>query len=95
MQTQMSEEDIYEEARKRVKARRDFYGHLAAYLIVNTILVLVWAFPAGRGYPWFLWPLGGWGIAIVIEFLRVFVFPTKPETEAVEREADKIRRGHS
>jgi hypothetical protein len=91
----MSEEEIYEEAKKRVKAKRDFYGHLTAYIIVNAILVLVWAFPAGRGYPWFLWPLGGWGIAILINFLNVFVFPTKPEKAAVEREADKIRREQS
>jgi len=28
MAKQISEEEIYEEAKKRVKAKRDFYGHL-------------------------------------------------------------------
>jgi len=33
----MSEEQIYEEARLRIKAKKDFYGHLAAWAIVNII----------------------------------------------------------
>jgi hypothetical protein len=31
MSNQMSEEQIYEEAKKRVKAKKDFYGNLAAW----------------------------------------------------------------
>jgi hypothetical protein len=45
----MSEEEIYEEAKKRVKAKRDFYGHLTAYIIVNAILVLGLGLPR---WPW-------------------------------------------
>ena len=48
MATQMSEEEVYEVARKRVKAKRDFYKHLIIYVVVNIILVIIWAFPAGR-----------------------------------------------
>ena len=77
MTGQMSEEDVYEEAKKRVKAKKDFYSNLTAYLVVNIILVLIWAFAAGRGYPWFLWPLGGWGIFVLLNFFQVFVFPGK------------------
>jgi len=90
--TQLSEEEIYEEARKRVKAKRDFYQHLAIYVVVNIILVLVWRFAAGGGYPWFLWPLGGWGIAVLFNFLNVFVFPTRLEKGAIEKEAEKLRK---
>ena len=91
MTSKISEEQIYEEARKRVKAKKDFYGNLAAYVLVNIILVLIWAFAAGRGYPWFLWPLGGWGVAIFINFLQVFVMPGKGDIAAVEKEAEKIK----
>ena len=92
MTTGMSEEQIYEQAKKRIEAKRGFYGHLTAYVVVNIILVLVWAFAAGGGYPWFLWPLGGWGIFVLLNFLQVFVFPRKGDKAAIEKEADKIKR---
>ena len=55
MVEQLTEEQIYEEASKRVKARERFYGSLVTYLIVNAVLVVIWAL-SGQGYPWFLWP---------------------------------------
>ena len=89
----MSEEETYEAARKRVKDKRDFYGHLIAYLIVNSILILVWTL-SGGGYPWFVWCTGPWGIGVVFHFLAVFVFPTSAakEKQAIEKEAEKIKR---
>ena len=92
MTSKIPEEQIYEEARKRVKAKKDFYNNLISYVVVNIILVLIWAFVSGRGYPWFLWPLGGWGIAVLLNFLKVFVMPGKGDIAAVEKEADKIKR---
>ena len=47
MTKKLSEEQIYEEAKKRVEAKRGFYSHLAAYVIVNIMLVLIWWFAAG------------------------------------------------
>ena len=92
MASQMSEEQIYEEAKKRVEAKRGFYMHLVTYVVVNTMLVLIWAFPAGGGYPWFLWPLGGWGIGIIMHFVQVFAWPKGGERAAIEKEVDKIKR---
>ncbi|MFC2073069.1 2TM domain-containing protein [Chloroflexota bacterium] len=62
------------------------------YVVVNIILVLVWAFAAGGGYPWFLWVLGGWGIGILFHFLGVFVFGRKSDRAAIEKEVEKIKR---
>lgn len=96
MTTGMSEEEIYEAAKKRVKEKRDFYGHLIAYLIVNSILILVWAL-SGGGYPWFVWCMGPWGIGVVFHFLAVFVFPTSAtkERQAIEKEVEKIKKEQS
>ncbi len=93
MTTGMSEEQIYEEARKRVKAKRRFWGSLIFYAVVNIICFLIWAL-TDRGYPWFLWVLGPWGIVIILpHYLRVFVFEGgKSERRAIEQEAEKIRR---
>jgi len=92
MPAQMSEEEIYELAKKRVKAKRDFYIHLTVYVVVNIMLVIIWAFPAGRGYPWFWWVIGGWGIGVFFNFLDVFIWQRRGDKEAIEKEAEKIRR---
>jgi hypothetical protein len=92
MTTGMSDEQIYEIARQRVKARKDFYGHLASWIIVNVILIIVWALTIPGGYPWFLWPLCIWGLFVLVHFLRAFVFKPKSEISAIEKEAEKIRK---
>ena len=88
----MSEEQIYKQAEKRVAAKRGFFIHLIVYLAVNILLVLIWAFAAGGGFPWFIFPLAGWSIGILFHFLGVFVFTRKPNRAAIEKEAKRIKR---
>ena len=88
----MTEEQMYEEATKRVKDRKRFYGGLATYLIVNAVLVVIWAL-SGQGYPWFLWPLGIWGVFVLGDYLRVFVFGKGSDQQAIEKEVEKMKRG--
>ena len=92
MTNQASEEKIYEEAKLRVKAKKDFYGHFGAWAVVNIILVIVWALTDPGGYLWFLWPLGIWGVFVLLHFLRVFVFERKSDVGAIEKEAERIKR---
>jgi phosphate/sulfate permease len=89
----MSEEEIYQKAKKRVEEKKGFYSHLAVYIVVNVVLVLIWAFTS-RGYPWFVWPLGGWGIGLIFHFLSVFLFnkETSWERDEIEKEAAKLRK---
>ncbi len=94
MAKQMSEEQIYEEAKARVKAKRNFWGSLIFYAVVNIICFFIWAMNGG-GYPWFLWVLGPWGVLVILHYLRVFVFGGKSEISAIEKEAEKIRREQS
>jgi hypothetical protein len=91
MAKEPSEEQIYEEASKRVKEKKRFYNGLVTYLIVNAVLVVIWAL-SGRGYPWFLWPLGIWGAFVLGDFLRIFVFTEKSDQEAIKKEVEKIKR---
>ena len=87
----MSEDEIYEEAKKRVKAKKDFFVHLAVYIVVNAFIIIIWAVTTPGGFPWFVFPLGGWGIGLIFHFLDVFVFSRKPDRKAIEKEAEKIR----
>ena len=97
MSTQLSEQEIYQEAKKRVEEKKGFFVHFIVYILVNILLVVIWAFPAGGGYPWFLWCLGGWGIGLLFHFLGVFVFSRKTgwDRREIEKEAAKIKREQS
>jgi len=83
MSDKLTEEQIYALAETRVEARRDFVIHLIVYLGVNALLICLWAFVSGRGFPWFVFPLVGWGIGLVAHLFSV----------SVHREADRIRSG--
>jgi fatty acid desaturase len=93
MPTQMTEEEIYKEARKKVEEKRGFRTHFIVYLCVNALLVIIWAVTGrGNGVPWFVFPLGGWGIGVLFHFLNVYVFSQEADDREIEREAEKIRK---
>ena len=95
MAKQLSEDQIYDEARKMVKAKRRFWGSLISYAVVNIICFFIWALNGG-GYPWFLWVLGPWGIVIILpHYLRVFVLGGKSEKRAIEQEVERIKKEQS
>jgi hypothetical protein len=91
MANKMTEEEIYEEAKKRVKAKKDLYSHIAIYVLVNAFLVVIWAVTSG-GFPWFVFPLGGWGIGLFFHILDVLVWQRRSDRQAIEKEADNIRK---
>ena len=66
-----TKESKYQEAKKRVAELRGFYRHLSVYVIVNLGLFLI-NMTTSPETLWFIWPLLGWGIAIVLHALRVF-----------------------
>ena len=97
MAQDLSEEEVYEEAKKTVKDKRGFYGHLGSYLAVNTNLIVIWALSdadLGTANMWFLWPLCIWGAFVLLNFLQVFVFKTSVHGEkaAIDKEAEKIKK---
>jgi hypothetical protein len=94
MTTQPTEEEIYQKARKRVDELKSFYSHLAVYVIFNVAFVIIWWATSNGGYPWFVWPACGWGVAVLLHAFGTFVFnrDTRWEKGAVEKEADKIKK---
>ncbi len=86
----MNDADLQQLARRRVKAKRDFTMHLIVYLIINAGLIAIWA-ATGRGYPWFIWPLIGWGVAVLANAAAVAMELYLPEERAVDREMRRLR----
>jgi hypothetical protein len=52
------------------KRRASVRAILTPYLAVNLMLVLIWAV-AGFGYFWPIWPILGWGLAVVLSLASV------------------------
>ena len=55
---------LHELARKRV----EFRSHLIVYCVTIGALWIIW-FLTGRGYPWPVWPMAGWGIGVVFHYM--------------------------
>lgn len=62
------------EAQKQVKKEKEFYGHLAAYLVCNAAFV---AMGLATGAYWFIFPLFFWGIGLGNHATQVFGLPGK------------------
>lgn len=83
-----SEADRRQAAIMRLQAKRGFKIHLSVYVIVNALLVVIWAV-TGTGYFWPIWPLAGWGIGVAIHGWITYF--QKPISEAeIDRE---MKRG--
>jgi phosphate/sulfate permease len=94
MTTLPTDDEIYQKARKRVDDKKSFFSHLAVFFVFNIAFVIIWAVTSPGGYAWFIWPLCGWGVAIILHAFGTFVFhkDSKWEQNAVEKEAAKIKK---
>ena len=54
---------------RRLKAKRGFQIHAAVFVIINILLVAIWA-STGSGYFWPIWPFLGWGIGLALHRLE-------------------------
>jgi len=86
----MENQQAYQRAKKRVEAKCGFYIHLAVYLAVNVLLIVI-NFSTSPQYLWFQWPLIGWGIGVFFHALGVFVFSggSAIKEQMIEKEMQK------
>jgi hypothetical protein len=60
-----------EAAEERARAKLGFFAHLGAYALVMTLLVLFNLVRSPERL-WFVWPLLGWGVAVIAHAVGVF-----------------------
>lgn len=65
-------EVLRERAVKRLKKRREFSQHLLVYVLVNAFLVVIWALTGIHEFFWPVFPIVGWGIAVVLNAWDVY-----------------------
>lgn len=82
------ERELWKIAKKRVGFKR----HLASYLVINGFLWLLWYFTDSKnehaGVPWPIFPMLGWGIGLMFNYLNAYVFI---KHDAIEKEYEKLK----
>ena len=81
----------YDIARRRVKKKSDFRGHLASYLITCTFLLVI-NLLTSPGYLWAIWPVLGWGIGVAFHAFTVtgLIADEDKEEELIEKELRRM-----
>lgn len=64
-------DERYIKALKRVEEIKGFYGNLAAYVVVNIVLMII-NLATSPEYLWFFWPMLGWGVGVLFHGLKTF-----------------------
>lgn len=90
-----SEENLYKEARKRVRRLRKFYSHLMSYLAVGTFLTFInWY--SNHGHWWVQWVWIGWGIGIFFHAVGLYkkniLFGDDWEERKIKEEMERMKR---
>jgi len=85
----MTSTDTAASARERAKVKLGFYQHLAVYFVINLLLFFINQ-TTSPDYLWSIWPMIGWGVAVVFHALNVYVFGDRGQI--VDRLAERERR---
>lgn len=81
------EKQLWKIAKKRVGFKR----HLATYIIINSMLWVLWSFDKSEDngeLPWPLWSMLGWGVGLAFSFLGAYVFTKE---DAIQKEFEKLK----
>ena len=81
-----------ERAVKQLKKRRDFFGHLLVYVMVNTFIVVIWAVTSA-GFFWPIFPMVGWGIGVVMNAWDVWRTDEFSDDQ-IAREIERMQKPH-
>jgi hypothetical protein len=63
--------ELREAAIRSLRKKRDLRTHLIAYVLVNTMLIVIWAVTGARFF-WPVFPLIGWGIGVAFNAWEVY-----------------------
>jgi len=89
----VSDEELRKLAQESAESKVAFYIHLGIYFAVNVLLIIIWYFVTPGVFPWFIFPLFGWGIGIVAHFIEAFRGRAYTQ-RLVEKEYQKLKESH-
>lgn len=74
----------YDRAAERVDKKIKFYNELKAYVVVNAVLAII-NFFVSPFFWWVLFPVFFWGIGILVDFFKAFIFVDNYSEEYIKR----------
>lgn len=101
MAGEVSEQDLRKKAEKRVEAVQGFKQNLTAYVAVNILIFIIWlvialASNGEAWFPWFLFPLVGWGIGVAFHGWSVYGDRYgKDREKQVQKEMERMKAAQS
>jgi hypothetical protein len=84
------DEELRNEAKKRVQKRHDLAAHAVAYVVVNAMIIGIWVL-TGSGYFWPAWVMLAWGMGLVLNAWDV-LFRRPVLEEDIQREIARLQR---
>ena len=89
------DDDIRKQAKRRLKAKRDFWTFVGVWAAVTALLVAIWFFSSGADtYFWPVWPILGMGIAALFIGLDAYGPGRRYITESdIDAEVRRMTRG--
>lgn len=85
----MDEQQLRDEALTSLKRKAEFRTHLITYLLVNGMLVVIWAMTSG-GFFWPIFPMLGWGVGLSIHAYEAYA-RQRPSEDRITQEMDRLR----
>ncbi|WP_196893824.1 2TM domain-containing protein [Aureivirga marina] len=86
------DEEKYKKASEKVKEIKAFYSNLVSYVLVNAFLIFI-NLTYSPEYLWFVFPLIGWGMGLLIHGFTVFgnhwIFSKEWEEKQIKKYMDK------
>ena len=85
-----SEEELRKQAISSLKKKENFKKTLAAYVIVNAFLIVIWAISDSDNF-WPIWVIGGWGIGLAFQAWDAYGRRSTVSEAKIAEEMNKIR----
>lgn len=88
------EADLRAQAIRSLRRKHAFKIHLLVYVLVNAFFIATWvAVGVGTGvwYPWWIFPLFGWGIGVVLQGWSAYGGGGMSE-EHIRKEMNRLNR---
>jgi hypothetical protein len=82
--------DLRERALTQLRKKHEFHAHLAAYILVNSMLVVLYFMTDPGGFFWPAFPILGWGIGLFFHAWDVYGGP--PSEEQIRKEMGRLER---
>jgi hypothetical protein len=87
--TEKAAPGLREQAIERIAKKREFAAHLAAYVLINGALVVIWAM-TGSGFFWPVFPILGWGVGVF--FHGWDTYTAGPTEDRIQHEMERLQR---